>query len=601
MKNLFAVVLVCQVGSGFAQVQVPSSDSTTSVDFQFWQNNKPVSVSGLTFQFRLLDSTGQTVAVFRSPLEVRQISDSKLKVLVGDEKVGHLPQNTYRYELVDVKGNTERVWQRGNFKITNGVGQKSTTVATQNERTNGDGDPPFISFFRREIDPTVGSHIKAITKQQISRWDSVTSLPRPISAQNFPSSYTIYQSDFANNISGVVALNGTATIQRQDGQLVVSNISGGAAIGFGDANKYREGQVLYVFLDFVKTSGDVRVTPRFGNPNGYLLNKTGKYYFAIGRVGTYPLGDFNVLVLEPVGATNSFTIGTLTVNDGGPSFDANAQSVKIGVGAKGDYNSVIIGKNATYNGNFRDGVLVGTNAQTDQQGSVIVGAEANGNHDGTFGCAPGNDQTVVGYAGRGYGWRTTALGAWSVAGGQSSTAIGAGAVTLTSHSVALGRGAFAANIPGLAGILTTDVRKIYFGNSYAHRYPAHPINNKDYEIDDPTTNPAAVEIEIHGQDALDARATPTDFNRAAGHLGLYAGRGTGRGVGGELRFYTAPTNPDTGQNDKNPAVQAGKFDASTLPADGTRFWLYDTQSGTMKRVRLAPPDAQNRKILYVDN
>jgi|GEM_PF-3968539 len=48
------------------------------------------------------------------------------------------------------------------------------------------------------------------------------------------------------------------------------------------------------------------------------------------------------------------------------------------------------------------------------------------------------------------------------------------------------------------------------------------------------------------------------------------------------------------KNDKNPALQAGKFDASILPSDGTRFWLYDTQSGTMKRVRLAPcPKPQN--------
>jgi hypothetical protein len=457
-----------------------------------------------------------------------------------------------------------------------------------------------VILLRGETDPTVGAHIKAITKEQIARWDSNTKAPPPILIP--PSNSTIYQSDYATHNNGVVALNGTANIQRQNNQLVVTNING-AVIGFGDAAKYREGQLLHVYVDFVKTSGDVLVAARFGNPYGYLLSQTGKYHFTVSRTGTYPFADFNVRVFQPLGNGNSFTINTLVVSDGGAGFDVNTPSVKIGNGAKGGFNSVIVGKDATYTGNFRDAVVVGTNAKTDQQGSVIVGAEANGNHDGTFGCAGGNDQTVVGYAGRGYGWRTTALGAWSAAGGQSSTAVGAGAVALTSHSVALGRGAFAANVPGLAGILTTDVKKIYFGNGYAHRYPVHPLNDKDYGLDDPNlpANPNQVEIEIHGQDALDARATPSDFNRPAGHLGLYAGRGTGTGLGGELRFYTAPVASGTGQNDKNPAIPAAKLDASSVTADGTRFWLFDIQSNTLKRVRLAPPDAQGRKMLYVEN
>ncbi|TAG50503.1 MAG: hypothetical protein EAZ29_12340, partial [Runella slithyformis] len=91
------------------------------------------------------------------------------------------------------------------------------------------------------------------------------------------------------------------------------------------------------------------------------------------------------------------------------------------------------------------------------------------------------------------------------------------------------------------------------------------------------------------------------LNRSAGHLGLYAGRGTGTGAGGEVRFYTAPTKTNTPANEKNEAIPAAKFDASAVPADGTRFWLYDVQSGALKRVKLTPPDAQGRKMLFVEN
>lgn len=595
--SFFLLLLLISINSWSQPAVI---DNPTEIYFQFSQGDKPVSIKGLSFMFRLIDSTGKRALVVLQGAEaIKQVNDFKIKVSISHEKVAHLPQGKYKYQLVDIKGgNSERLWQEGIFEVTNTVGVESKAVTY--EQANGSRTDSFILLLRGEKDPTVGEHIKAITKEQIARWDSSAKKPNVLIPA---SNSTIYQSDYANNTKEVVALNGTATIQRQNNQLIVTNING-AVIGFGDASKYREGQLLHVYVDFVKTSGDVLVLARFGNPYGYLLSKTGKYHFTVSRSGAYPFADYNVLVFQPMGNGTGFTINTMTVTDGGAGFDVNTPFVKIGNGAKGDYNSVIIGKDATYTGNFRDAVVVGTNAKTDQQGSVVVGAEANGNHDGTYGCAGGNDQTVVGYAGRGYGWRTTALGAWSAAGGQSSTAIGAGAVALTSHSVALGRGAFAANVPGLAGILTTDVKKIYFGNSYAHRYPTHPLNDKDYGLevaDVPPGNPSTIEIEIHGQDAFDARATPSDFNRPAGHLGLYAGRGTGTGAGGEVRFYTAPVATGTGQNDKNPALPAAKFDASAVPNDGTRFWLFDIQSNALKRVRVAPPDAQGRKMLYIDN
>ncbi|TAG24359.1 MAG: hypothetical protein EAZ32_18705 [Cytophagia bacterium] len=612
----------------YCQIKPLPVSPPTEINFQFLQGNEPLSAKGLVFQFRLLDSTGCALAVFQSPTDIELVSDSKIKVLVSDERVAHLAPKTYQYELVDVKGDGERLWQKGTFNIKNNVGAASSVVAQQNGRTARTDEGPFISLLRREVDPTVPAHVKAISAQQIDKWDKNNS---PILTETDPTvavhvkaitttqiaswdqaaknttapvggSAAVYQSDYANNANGVVALNGSANIQRQNGQLAVSNISNGAIIGFGDAAKFRESQLLSVYVDFVKTSGDVAVAARFGNPYSYLLTKTGKYLFTISRTGTYPLGDFNVVVFQPIGSTNSFSINTMTITDGGAGFDVNTPFVKIGNGAKGDFNSVVIGKEANYAGNFRDGIVVGTNAKTDQQGSVVIGAEASGNWDNTYGCAGGNDQTILGYAGRGYGWRTTALGAWSAAGGQSSTAIGAGAVSLTSHSVAIGRGAFAANVPGLSGILTTDVRKLYLGNSYAHRFPKHPLNDTDYGVDNgDNTNPASVEIEIHGQDAYDARPTPTDLNRSAGHLGLYAGRGTGTGAGGEVRFYTAPTKTNTPANEKNEAIPAAKFDASAVPADGTRFWLYDVQSGALKRVKLTPPDAQGRKMLFVEN
>ena len=65
--------------------------------------------------------------------------------------------------------------------------------------------------------------------------------------------------------------------------------------------------------------------------------------------------------------------------------------------------------------------------------------------------------------------------------------------------------------------------------------------------------------------------------------------------------YTASTKSNVAGNDKNEATPAAKFDASSVPADGTRFWLYDVQSGSLKRVKLAQPDAQGRKMLFVEN
>lgn len=592
-KHLFIIFFMWLSGK-LAYTQGKMEKDFTEIDFQFLQtDNKPFSVNGLNFQFRLLDSTNNVVVIFKDDLEIIRVSNYKIKVKIFDNKIANLKEGNYNYELIEVKDIKERLWQKGVFKVRNNVGTNSSIVGYNPSGKAGG----LIDLLRKEVDPTVGQHIKNITQQQIIMWDSISKQKQSIYIPPTPVNSVIYQSNYAQNDSGIVVLNGTANITRNNGQLNITDING--AIGFGDYKKYRDGQLLNVFINFVKVTGDVMVYPRFGNNYGFLLSKTGKYYFTISRSGTYPLENYNTLILQPASGSNSFTINELIISDGGAGFDVNTPYIKLGNGAKGDFNSVIIGKNANYAGNFRDGIVVGTNAQTDQQGSIVIGAEANGNHDSTYGCASGNDQTVVGYASRGYGWRTTAIGAWSIAGGQSSTALGAGAASLTSHSVAIGRGAFAANIPNLSGILTTDVRKLYFGNSYAHRFPKHPTNEVDYNIG--AIEPNSTEIEIHGQDAFDASEIPSDFNKSAGHLGLYSGRGTGTGAGGEIRFYTAPTQPNIGKNDKNPILPAAKFDSSTNTTDGTRFLLYDTQSGNLKRVKLAPVDAQGRKILYVDN
>ena len=215
-----------------AQIKSLPLSQPTEINFQFLQGNAPLSVKGLVFQFRLLDSTGCALAVFQSPTDIELVSDNKIKVLLNDERVAHLPPKAYKYELVDVKGNTERLWQKGTFNIKNNVGAASSVVSQQNDRVLKPDDGPFISLLRKEVDPTVPAHVKAISTQQIEKWDKNTT---PTVTETDPTvavhvkaitttqianwdqaaknttapvggSAVVYQSDYANNLLIFMAL-----------------------------------------------------------------------------------------------------------------------------------------------------------------------------------------------------------------------------------------------------------------------------------------------------------------------------------------------------------------------------------------------------------
>lgn len=456
-----------------------------------------------------------------------------------------------------------------------------------------------------ETDPTVPGHVKAITSGQITAWNNgLTSLV---------SNSVIYQSNYAANSNGVnFWLNGGSTSSRTGGQLIISNVDD--SIGFGDYTSYKEGQLIHVFIDFVKTGADVLATAHYGGggTSNFRLSATGKYFFTLKRRNyTYPLIDFNTFLLTPIDGTGarSFTLNSLTIIDGGTGFDTNHHSVVVGMGASQlfpGYDSVVIGKNAKYMGNFQEGTIIGSNARSDQQNAVVIGGFADGNWDDDYGCGNGSDLVAVGYKAKAFGWRTTAIGASAGAGGQSSTAFGAGAWSGVSHGVAFGRGAFLNYSPpfGLGKhytgtLLAGETRQIYFGNGWAHRFPPHPINDTEYGVNDDTYFPADRAVVIHGLDAFDSRPVPSSFNIPGGDLALFAGRGTGTGASGKISFLTAPPS-GVGQNEKNPGVVAFEIDAGQGAYDGTRLLVLDLYNNQLKRVKLAPADGSNRMVLYVD-
>ncbi|MFN8349465.1 MAG: hypothetical protein U0X91_30980 [Spirosomataceae bacterium] len=421
---------------------------------------------------------------------------------------------------------------------------------------------------------------------------------------------TIYQSNFAANLDNAnLWVNGSSTFTRYNGQLIVSSVDD--AVGFGNPALYRENQLINVYVDFVKTGSDVVVVPCYGGTNSsYTLTATGRYYFQLKRTYTYPIPDYNVILFQPtgVGGAKSFTLNSLTITESGAGFSDNLPWVKLGKNAQASYNSVAIGLRANYAANYRDGVVIGTDAASDQQGAVVIGANANGMHNPAYGAASGSDLVALGSGAKAYGWRTTALGAFAGAGGQSGTAIGAGAFAGCSHCVAVGKGAFVLGFPAFGtgnhytgSVLTSENSQIYFGNGWAHRFPDHPVNNVEFPTNDESYWPAYRKVVLHGTDAFDARPTPGSFNVAGGDIVLMAGRGTGTANGGRVQLMTAPPASGTAPNEKKPAALGLEIDDSTTPADGTRLLLLDIQTNTLKRVKLTAADGNGRKLLYVDN
>lgn len=452
-----------------------------------------------------------------------------------------------------------------------------------------------------EVDPTVAAHIKAISAGNITAWNNAVS--------GTINNNIIYQSNFAVNEAEVnFWVNGGSTHSRSGGQLVITSVDD--AIGFGDETKFKEGQLIHVFIDFVKTGGDVIATCQYGGfgASSVTLKATGRYFFTLKRPAySYPISGYNIFLLQPINGVKSFTLNSLSITDGGTGFDVNGLQVKIGVNTEANYNSVVIGKDAKYTATYLDGVVIGAGARSDTQNGVVIGGLADGNHDATYGTSAGSDLVAIGYKAKSYGWRNTAIGASAGAAGQSSTAFGAGAFAGLGHSVAFGRGGYIMYTPPFGTgklynghLLSAEVNQIYFGNGWAHRYKPHPVNDVEYGVNSDSYYPSNNAVVLHGLDAYDDRETPASFNIAGGDIAIMSGRGTGTGVSGRVQLLTSPPS-GVGQNEKNPAVVGLEIDASTNPYDGTRLLLYDLYNSTLKRVKLAPPDGSGRMMLYIDN
>lgn len=89
-------------------------------------------------------------------------------------------------------------------------------------------------------------------------------------------------------------------------------------------------------------------------------------------------------------------------------------------------------------------------------------------------------------------------------------------------------------------------------------------------------------------------------NIAGANLTIAAGRGTGTGVGGEIKLQTAVLGGSG--STQNALSDAAKVDASTT-AGNTRFFLYDVDNGQLERVTVGAADSGGVgfKVLRIPN
>lgn len=388
----------------------------------------------------------------------------------------------------------------------------------------------------------------------------------------------IYGNDFEYDLDGIAFFGKAAPSGPIDGALRFEATTGGHIVCIG-CNEFSDTSSYEVWVDITIVDSAVTFRSVWGaNSNfsqPFTVTESGQYNFKMYRRG--PQADAQLDGLCAYTASG----GIIQINDiiirSTPYNPVNAPYVTIGPNAQVTNISGNPFNAAAVDG----GIAIGLNALTRNEG-IAIGDSAQATYDPTYGTAAGDDMLAIGHKSKSYGWRNSAIGNRTHAAGQSSTAIGTGAVALTSHGIALGRGSFLGIYNSEMGnTLNTDAAQLYLSNGWAHRFDT-PLSGIGIG-EDPT--PSDVEVKIFGQDAYDSRAVPSDFNVAAGHLGLYAGRGTGTGEGGELRFYTAPQNA-VSQNAKNNSIMSGKFDSDANISDGTDLWLLDRSDDTMKRVKI---------------
>jgi hypothetical protein len=312
-------------------------------------------------------------------------------------------------------------------------------------------------------------------------------------------------------------------------------------------------------------------------------NVTGVLTYYITKIRVYKVNPSNSLI-------KSTTAGI--------SIGANIKST----GAT--LNSVLIGNGITTTSTSQKDVLIGSgivgmDTSNATQSNVVIGADASIATDTSFGGSNNPDRVAIGARSKAACWRATALGGNAQALNTSATALGMGAVSEVSHGVALGRGAYIPSESGLVNSLVLESNDIYLSNGWGHRSDLPPSTIdilESVESVDPTT----VESTIHGKDAFDARATPSETNIQGGPLSLAAGRSTGTAKGGSVKIKTSPAGGSS-NNTKNTLITAAEFDAEV--GVSTRFLLLDVTTGTLKRVSFGAADSGGTgfKVLRVEN
>ena len=301
------------------------------------------------------------------------------------------------------------------------------------------------------------------------------------------------------------------------------------------------------------------------------------FFFAGSAFGQYQAGGGN--------ATGSNSIAIVGTASGNSSISVGDQSLanaleSISIGRKSSSTSI-------------RSIAIGYNSSAPSSRSTVIGPDADGTSNPIYtsnGNPIGGARVVIGWGAKGYAWRGVSIGEKAISGHVSTTSVGANSFSGKPHDVALGRGAYNPSQSEIDRLkmpdtvhsvlggdrANTDIQ-VYFSNTWANQFDTPPTGIGIAS----TSVPSNHAVVLHGVDALDARANPTQGATDGGHLQLSGGASTESGAGGRVEFATTP-GVETQSNCKNKRVVAGYFDADKTAC--TRFVLLDNKTGTYRRV-----------------
>lgn len=465
-------------------------------------------------------------------------------------------------------------------------------------------------------------------------------------------SSVIYQNSFEYDISGVTFTNMTAPTVPVDNGLEATTTSSGSIVTFA-ANEFNDTMWYNVDVNVTIVDQPLEFFAVWGSANAsrtITISSSGWYHFSMFRKGTQATSALDGLSVRTP-AAGTIRIEYISIKADYERFNA-AREIRIGEDIDANYANGAAGQE--YN------VLVGSNVTL--AGVANTGAIVNVGNNANFGTLQGEiTQTTlttgeaVNVGGKyNIGARSTSIGFESSVWSQSGTAIGVGAELWSTHGIVLGRGAYSNTYPTnavtdlLGAALVAEPEKLYLGNGWFHRSP-EPYSGQSRG----TKTPSSTELEIHGQDAFDARYpawdsgttyraagtsnkadivfysdtlwysqtnsnlnnTPSltssdweffmadsqgaaaDFNVDGGDLGLYTGMATGTGTSGSITMYVGQGS--NGDNTKDSARAAMEIRSEEGATTDTYVYIRDNATGTLRKVLVKDKPAQSgtRKII----